>query len=259
MDLSDKTALVSGSTDGIGREIARCLAKQNANIIVNGRSRDKGRATIEELETIGTDAIFIQANINQYKQVTDMIEKGMAEFDTLDILIASGAAGSGPVGGFFRDISIEHLDEWLTSHFYNRIYLIKASLDVMIESGGGRIISLTSDAGRYPTPGEIGVGCPAASLMQATKVLAKEFQRWDITVNTVSLSAVRGSALLKGEYEHPPLEETNVDSVFERIFKKQTFELSTKRVAEFVTFLAGSDAARPLTGQTIPLTGGVSV
>jgi 3-oxoacyl-[acyl-carrier protein] reductase len=89
--------------------------------------------------------------------------------------------------------------------------------------------------------------------MMATRVLANELSRWNITVNAVSISVTE---------ETPGMNRMNDESpsmhVFEEVLKRQTFTVSKEDIAEVVTFFAGSDCAQPITGQTLSVNGGIS-
>lgn len=253
-NLDGKVALVSGSTKGIGRTVVRNLAERGADVIVNGRSRDTGEELVAELEReMDVNAYFGQADINDYDQVEAMIEDAVDKMGSLDVVVANGAAGSGPPAHFFREMAPDDLVAFCQTHLINRLYLAKAALEPMITSGGGRIVNITTDAGRVPTPGELGPGMAGAGLMMATRVLANECSRWDITVNAVALTVTQDTELLK------QLEgEAEISSVFQKAVERQSFPLTSDDVADIVAFLAGADGSRPITGQTISVTGGVS-
>lgn len=98
------------------------------------------------------------------------------------MLVPNGAAMSTPVPDYFRGTNPDGLLSFTESIFANRLYVVRAALRPMIEPGGGQVISIGADLGRWPTPGKAGPGSASAALMMATKVLAWELGRWDITV-----------------------------------------------------------------------------
>lgn len=245
-------ALVTASTGGIGRAVAEELADEGVDVVVNGRSVDSGERLISELEDRGVRAHFEQADINEYDEVERMVQNAIDEMGGIDVLVTSGGAISGPQPNFFRDMPPEDVLGFCRSQFANRVYAIKAVLEHMIDSGGGRIVNVSTDAAREPTPGEFGPGSAGAALLMATRTLAAEFSRWDIKVNTVCMSVVEGTASVEHVKEGP------AGAVFEAAFEKQDFEVAEDDIADVVGYLATGEGARPMTGQVISVNGGIS-
>lgn len=246
-----ETALITGSSGGVGREIALDLARQGANIVVNGRSPESGKEVVEEIESMGQRAHFEQGDITDPEAMETVAENAIAEMGEINILVGSGGVGSSPVPDFFRDQSVGELHDQFETHYMGRLNPIKAILDHMVDIGGGRIVNVSADAGRYPTPGEVGVGGSTAGLMMATRVLATELSRWNITVNTVSISVVQNTP----GFERM-LEESPAAGVFEKALESQDFEVTMDDVAEAIAFFA---ADRPITGQILSVNGGIAV
>lgn len=253
LNLDEKVVLVSGSTGGIGREIALACAEHGADVIVNGRSGESGRKLVSEIEEMGVEVAFAQADMTEWNAVDRAVQTAVSDLGGLDVLITSGGARSGPIADFFHESDPETFMEFPMAHYVSRLYFIKACLEYLQQADEARIINITSDAGRVPTPGEYGPGGQAAALMLATRVLASEFSRWDITVNSVALTVIEDTELLEWLDENSP-----IASIFETARERQDFEVTPSDVAEVITYLAGSDGARPITGQTISITGGVS-
>lgn len=251
-DLSDDVVLVSGSTRGIGREIARELADHGADVVVNGRTDEPGEELVAELERKGANAAFVNADVNEYDGAERLVEGAIEAMGGVDVLVASGGARDSSGAEFFAEMPPAAILEFCVNQYANRLYLARAVLDHMRASGGGRILTLSTDAGRVPTPGEVAPGGAAAALQQATRTMAKEFSRWEITVNTVAVTVTRD------QIDVERVGDDDVQSVFEELLERQVFPLESDDVAGLVTFLAGSEAARPITGQTISVTGGVS-
>jgi 2-hydroxycyclohexanecarboxyl-CoA dehydrogenase len=251
--LNGKTALISGSTTGIGREIALAYAEHGADVIVNGRTEDDGEELVNRIEQNGVRATFAHADITDAEAVSTAVDEAAETMDGIDIVVANGAVGSGPSTDFFRDMPPEDYSSMTANHYLSRLYVINAALDYLIEASDGRVVAISSDAGRVPTPGEVVPGGAAAAVQMATRALAQEFARWDITVNGVAPTVVEGTDLLD-----EITDDGAVASVFESALDKQTFPVEPADVAEIVLFLTGSPATRPVTGQTLSMTGGVA-
>jgi 2-hydroxycyclohexanecarboxyl-CoA dehydrogenase len=250
--LGEKSAVVTGSTDGIGKAIALRLGELGASITVNGRDQPKGESVVEGVKERGGDATFHAADINNYEEVTGLMNAAVDAFGDIDILVTSGAAASGPAPDFFENMEPDQFLEWCEAAYVNRLYSIKAALEYL-RDGGGRVVTITADAGKVATPGEVGPGGAAAALMMATRVLANEFARYDITVNAVSLSAMRDTPAEEGL-----MPESDAAHVFEKAFEQQSFDVLSDDVAEAVVYLAGNTHAKPITGQIVSVNGGIS-
>lgn len=253
VDLSGARALVGGSTSGIGETIAVTLADAGADVVVHGRSESKGKRVVERCEERGVSAHFVAADMTDYDAVKRAVDEGARELGGLDVVVPNGGVSGGPAQNFFVDLPPEDIAAFDTFHYVSRLYFVKAALDHLRESDDGRVINITSDAGRMPTPGEVGPGSAAAAVMMATRTLASELSRWEITVNAVALTVIQDTELLD-----ELIEGSAISSIMETAVERQVFEVTSEDVAELVTFLAGADGAKPITGQTISVTGGVS-
>jgi 3-oxoacyl-[acyl-carrier protein] reductase len=245
-------ALVTGSTGGIGRATALELADEGVDVVVNGRSPEKGRHLVETLEGKGVNAHFERADINDYQAVETMVDGAIEEMGRLDVLVTSGAAVSGPMPDFFRELSPDDILKFCKGQFLNRLYCIKAVLPHMIQQDGGRIINVSTDAGRVPTPGEVGPGAAGAALLMATRTLASEFSRWKITVNTVCISVVADTPANEWAKDSP------AGSIFERAMERQSFRVTDEHIGDMISYLAIGDGAGAMTGQILSVNGGVS-
>jgi NAD(P)-dependent dehydrogenase (short-subunit alcohol dehydrogenase family) len=250
--LDGQTAVVTGSTSGIGRAIALELADHGANVVVNGRSRDRGEDAVAEIEDRGADALFVPADINQYDEVETMMDTAVEEFGSIEVLVPNGAAAAGPVPDFFENTVPAAILELCEVAYANRLYAIKAALDPLKESSG-RVVSITADAGQVPTPAEATIGGANAALMMATRVLASELARWEITVNAVSISVTEDTPARDWVMDDSPAAH-----VFQKAIERQTFPVTAEHVAETVAFIAGSEGAGPMTGQILSINGGIS-
>lgn len=252
-DLSEKRVIVTGSTGGVGLEIASQFVEAGASVVVNGRDSEKGPEVAAALDDGPGDAQFVPADLTSYESVETMVEDSVASLGGLDILVVSGAATVAPPPDFFTETSAENLEDFLAPMYLSRVYAAKAALDPLIEADDARLVFISADAGRWPTPAEIGPGSAGAAVMMATKVLASELGRYGISVNTVSLSVTEDTPA----YEWT-LTESPASNIFEKATDRQSFTVTASDVAETVLFLAGSEGARPITGQLLSINGGVS-
>ncbi len=144
VDLSGTTALVTGSTSGIGRVAAGSLARLGADVIVHGRDEAAGRTLATRLREVGSDARFVRADFSEVDAVRDLAAAATEEFDSLDILCNNA-------GGYFREGRLTDLGVEYTFHVNHLApYLLTAELlDHM--APGGRVITTASEAHRGAT------------------------------------------------------------------------------------------------------------
>jgi NAD(P)-dependent dehydrogenase (short-subunit alcohol dehydrogenase family) len=144
VDLSGTSALVTGSTSGIGRVAARSLARLGADVIVHGRDEAAGRTLATQLREVGSDARFVRADFSDVDAVRDLAAAATETFDSLDILCNNA-------GGYFREGRLTDLGVEYTFHVNHLApYLLTAELlDHM--APGGRIVTTASEAHRGAT------------------------------------------------------------------------------------------------------------
>ncbi|HDG97503.1 MAG TPA: SDR family oxidoreductase, partial [Desulfobacterales bacterium] len=254
VDLDGKVAFVAGSTSGIGKAVALKLARNQADIVLNGRNSAQAEEVIKEIGQIGRNVIFEKADITNYREVAQAMQNAVAKLGKVDILVASGGINkTGIRPTFFHETDpIDYLSI-AKNQWWSRLYCIKAILAHMIKRKTGKIVMVTTDAGRWPTPAESVVGGAAAAVMLGTKVLAQELARWQIRINTVSTTVIKDSASLQYVSRSSP----SLAHVFTRAFEKQPFPTTVEDVAEACLFLA-SPEAHGITGQVLSVNGGLS-
>ena len=218
-DLSDKVALVTGSSKGIGRAIALEMARSGADVVVNARNQGTALEVMEQIEGLGRRVHFEQADIHNYAEVEQMVRNATQRFGKIGILVANGGA-AGPPPQPFRQIDPGSYIDCIESHLLSRLYCIRAALDHMIERRGGKIIAITTDAGRIPTPRESLIGGAAAGLVLMTKVLAQELAPSQIRINTICTTITRDTP----GYEKAMSDETtDLFKLFQKAEKRMPF------------------------------------
>jgi 2-hydroxycyclohexanecarboxyl-CoA dehydrogenase len=253
-NLSSKVALVTGSSKGIGRAIALKFAENGADIVVNARNRDPALEVVKQIKGLGRRACFERADIWRYQEVKQMVDNAAQEFGKVDILVASGGGGGAPPE-FFHKIDPESYMDVIKSHLLSRLYCIRAILDHMMKRQTGKIIIVTSDAGRTPTQGESLIGGAAAALVLMTKVLAQEIARWQIRINTICTTVTKDTP----GYEYAMANPTSrIFKIFKRAEERMPFGINRPDdVAELALFLA-SEGSNQITGQAFTMSGGLS-
>lgn len=253
VDFSNKIALITGSTSGVGLEAALNFAKRGASVVVNGRSEERGRNAMSKLSEISDRVSFEAGDTGDYSSMSTVTENVLAKHGAIDILISAGAQGEvGP--RTFSDMRGDEIQKAFSSRFFPRIYPVHAALEGLSVRGGS-VVMLTTDAARTPTTGESIMGAAGAGVILMTKTLAKELASSKIRVNAVGMTITSGT---------PSWERIFSSESFQKnLFEKAVQRFPTGRppnveeVVDAVTFLA-SDAAGQITGQTLSVNGGLS-
>ncbi|RVU31443.1 3-hydroxybutyrate dehydrogenase [Neptunomonas marina] len=255
--LKGKNALVTGSTSGIGLAMARALAEQGANVMINGlgdpAENEAIRASIEA--DFGVKALFSPANMLKADEIQAMVQEAQAQFGSVDILVNNaGIQFVSPVDEFPEEKWDAIIGINLTSAFHTT----KAVLPGMKEKGWGRIINTASAHALVASPYKSAYVAAKHGIAGLTKTVALEVAEQGITVNAVAPGyvwtplvekQVGDTARARGITE----EQVKQDVMLKAQPTKQF--VTVEQVAAVVTFLAG-DAAASITGVTMPVDGG---
>jgi 3-oxoacyl-[acyl-carrier protein] reductase len=245
MKLAGKTALVTGASRGIGREIALELARQGADVVVNyAGSEAKAHEVVEEIKGLGREALAIQCDVSKSESVTDMIKGTVEHFGKLDILINNA--------GITRDNLLMRMkeNEWddvMNINLKGVFLCTKAVTRQMMKQRSGRIINISSVVGVSGNPGQANYVAAKAGVIGLTKTSAKELASRGITVNAIAPGFITTEMT-------DQLTEDIQNEMLKMIPLAQFGE--PKDIANCVVFLA-SDDSRYITGQTIHVNGGM--
>ena len=244
MSLKGKVALVTGASQGIGKTTAIALAKEGASIIVNYIGDHEGaNGVVEEIKKLGADAIALEADISNFKEVEEMFEKVKEKFKKLNILVNNA--------GIVKDRTLKNMmqEEWqkvIDVNLTGVYNVTKNALPLMEDHG--RIISISSVAGVCGNFGQCNYSASKSGIIGFTKSLAKELGKRKITVNAVA----------------PGFIETSITKGITFFRKKMILALiplkefgKTEDVANAIAFLA-SDKASYITGEVLNVGGGLN-
>ncbi|MCP4752699.1 MAG: 3-oxoacyl-ACP reductase FabG [Proteobacteria bacterium] len=183
MTLTGKTALVTGSSRGIGREIAIRLAQEGAKVVVNYRTREKEAAEVVSLiAQEGGKAICIGADVSNYEAVEEMVRSIEKEMGPVDVLVNNATIHRG------RKVHKLPLEDWdlvIKSCLYGAFHCCRCCIPSMIERKWGRIVNISSSVGEHGFPGDTAYGTAKAGLFGFTKSLARELAPFGVTANVV--------------------------------------------------------------------------
>lgn len=247
MMLTDKIAVVTGASRGIGREIAVTLASQGAVVVVNyNGSAAKAEEVVKEIEEAGGKAEAVQCNVSEFDQAAELITYVVGKYGKLDILVNNA--------GITRDnllmkMGEEDFDAVINTNLKGAFNCIKHVSRQMLKQRDGRIINISSVSGVIGNAGQANYCASKAGLIGLTKSVARELASRGITSNAVApgfiateMTDVLSDAVKAAATEQIPMKHFG----------------TTKDIANTVAFLA-SDAAGYITGQVISVDGGMAM
>src|SRR5271154_1559909 len=190
--LEGQVALVTGSTRGVGAETARLLASQGASVVITGRTRARGEQLAQSLQSSYGPALFVEADVGVQSDVRRLVERTVARFGRLDILVNNAAPTEVMAQQTVRltDVAWEEFDRVMQVGLYGAVWASRYALPHMIDAGGGSIINISSLAAIQGLPGLAAYTCSKAALGALTRQLAVDYARDNIRVNTVLLGII---------------------------------------------------------------------
>ena len=252
MKLQGKTALIAGGGGGIGRAVALALAHEGAKTAIADIIKDNAEKVSGEVNAVGVDGMACQVDLTQKADVDRMVNEVLARFGQIDILVnCQGWDRLEP----FVESQEETWDKLLAINFKSVLYTAKAVLPQMISHGGGKIVNISSDAGRVGSSWEAVYAGAKGAVIAFSKTIAREVARYKINVNVVC----------QGLTETPLLQAVRSQSeqsvrIIDAVTKATPFRrpAQPEEIAEAVLFLT-SPQANFITGQTLSVSGGLTM
>ena len=244
IDLSGKTALITGGGQGLGASMCQAFTQAGANVVVNYFSDPEGvnlARAAETVDALGGGAVAMEADVRNADQIERMVCKTIERFGSLDILVNNA--------GILRDKTIKKMtpDQWQSvidtnlTGVFNTCHAVAERL-----ADGGRIVNLASIAAFVGFFGQSNYAAAKAGVVGLTKVLSREMAKRQITVNAVAPGVILTE-----------MGKSIPDEVRDEMFKLIPLARfgEPEEIAQVVLFLA-SDMASYVTGQTIHVNGG---
>lgn len=245
MSLAGKTALVTGASRGIGREIAFELARNGANVAVNfSGSEAKANEVVDEIKALGRDAVAIKCNVSDAGEVADMVKTTIDHFGSLDILVNNAGITK---DNLLMRMKEEEWDAVININLKGVFLVTKAVTRQMMKQRKGRIINIASIVGVSGNPGQANYVAAKAGVIGLTKTTAKELASRNITVNAIAPGFITTDMTDK-------LPEDVRTEMLKQIPLARFGE--PKDIAKAAVFLASDDSAY-ITGQTLHIDGGM--
>jgi NAD(P)-dependent dehydrogenase (short-subunit alcohol dehydrogenase family) len=241
IDLTGRTALVTGAGRNVGAGIAATLARCGAAVAINDLFAERADAVAAELRDAGASSCAVPADVTDNAAVEAMVQAVADQLGPIDILVNNaGVPTEGAPAVRFRDMPMADWDRYIDLNLKAVLSCTRAVLDSMCDRGWGRVVTITSEAGRMGQPPGLSLYAAAkAGANGFTRVLAREVGRFGVTANCVSL----------GPMDNAPMRDEVLRAMPMRRYG------SPDDVGAAVAYLA-SDGAGWVTGQTLPVNGG---
>ncbi len=241
----NKNAIVTGGTRGIGKEIAKTLAKNGANIAINYRKySEEVENLVEELKALGGKALAIKCDISNEDEVNNFIKEVKENFGSIDILVNNAGITK---DGLLLRMSEKDFNDVIDINLKGTFNMTKAVSSIMVKQRVGKIINISSVVGVAGNAGQCNYAASKAGVIGFSKSIARELASRNINVNVIAPG-----------YINTDMTKVLPDKVKEEVLKTIPMKKigEPEEIANLVLFLS-SDLSNYITGQVINVDGGM--
>ncbi len=241
--LKDKTVIVTGASKGIGKDIAIHFAKEGANIVLNYNSTNPENV-VKEIENIGVKCLAVKANVGDFNDALNLVNKTLEEFKTIDILINNAGITK---DNLLMRMTEEQFDSVINTNLKGAFNMIKHCSKIMLKQKSGTIINMSSVVGLTGNIGQVNYAASKAGLIGMTFATARELAPRGITCNAIAPGFITTD-----------MTDVLPDNIKESILSTIPLKRfgTTEEVANVAVFLAKN---KYITGQVINIDGGMVI
>lgn len=255
LGLNGKVAVVTGGSEGIGKAVALCLAREGAKVAICARRPEVLERAAADIRGLSGGEVFAHAvDVTQRAEIEQFIAAAATRFGRIDILVNNAGKSAAKK---FEDISDAEWEEDLDLKLMAAVWCSRAVIPHMRKAGGGRIINVTHPGGKAPTARSLPTSVSRAAGIALTKALSRDYAADNILVNTVCLTNIKSAQterLWRARGAQGTLDEFHAE-MGKGVPVKRLGE--PEEVGALVAFLV-SEQARFITGTAVNIDGGVS-
>lgn len=194
MRLQNKTAIITGAGNGIGKEAALTFSREGANVVVADFDEAAAEAVVAEIKEKGGNGIAVKVNVADQESVTQMVQEAVNSFGSVDILVNNAGITA---DAMLHKLTPENWQKVIDVNLTGVFYCTQAVIPKMVEQGKGKIITTSSVSGVYGNVGQTNYAATKAGVVGMTKSWAKELGGKGINVNAVAPGFVETSMVAK--------------------------------------------------------------
>ncbi|MBN8748431.1 7-alpha-hydroxysteroid dehydrogenase [Xylophilus ampelinus] len=249
LSLKNKTAIVTGSSRGIGRAIAIAYARAGARVVITSRKADACAAVVEQIRSEGLEATAIACNISRKDEVLGLVEQTEKVYGTVDVLVCNAAVN--PYYGPMSGITDEAFSKVMDVNIRSNLWLVNRTAPGMAAKGGGAVVIISSIAGLTGSRVLGAYGISKAADMSLARSLALEWGKQGIRINCIAPGLIK-TDFAKALWDNP-------ETLANALKSSPLNMIGEPEDIAGAALLLGSHAGRFITGTTIVIDGGATI
>lgn len=249
LSLKDKTAIVTGSSRGIGRAIALAFARAGARVVITSRKADACAAVVDQIRTEGGEATAVACNISRKDEVLALVDQTEARYGSVDVLVCNAAVN--PYYGPMSGITDEAFSKVMDVNIRSNLWLVNCVAPGMAAKGGGSVVIISSIAGLTGSRVLGAYAISKAADMQLARNLALEWGKQGIRTNCIAPGLIK-TDFAKALWDNP-------DTLAAALASSPLNRIGEPEDIAGAALLLASEAGRFITGTTLVIDGGATV
>ncbi|WP_295546303.1 SDR family NAD(P)-dependent oxidoreductase [uncultured Pseudacidovorax sp.] len=249
LSLKDKTAIVTGSSRGIGRAIALAFARAGARVVITSRKADACAAVVDQIRTEGGEATAVACNISRKDEVLALVDQTEARYGSVDVLVCNAAVN--PYYGPMSGITDEAFSKVMDVNIRSNLWLVNRVAPGMAAKGGGSVVIISSIAGLTGSRVLGAYAISKAADMQLARNLALEWGKQGIRTNCIAPGLIK-TDFAKALWDNP-------DTLAAALASSPLNRIGEPEDIAGAALLLASEAGRFITGTTLVIDGGATV